>query len=58
MALCLGATTSLFTVVRSVLLRPLPFPHPEQLVELWESRIDRGWTQAAAADPTEQLTLL
>jgi len=25
MALCIGATTSLFTVVRSVLLRPLPF---------------------------------
>ncbi len=26
MALCIGASTSLFTVVRSVLLRPLPFP--------------------------------
>src|SRR5580704_4224057 len=25
MALCIGATTSLFTVVRSVLLKPLPF---------------------------------
>ena len=25
MALCIGAATSLFTVVRSVLLRPLPF---------------------------------
>jgi hypothetical protein len=28
MALCLGAATSLFTVVRSVLLRPLPFRDP------------------------------
>src|SRR6202046_2635254 len=30
-ALCIGAATSLFTVVRSVLLRPLPFRDPERL---------------------------
>jgi len=36
MALCLGATTSLFTVVRSVLLRPLPFRDPARLVMLYE----------------------
>src|SRR5450631_3377579 len=32
MALCIGAATSLFTVVRSVLLRPLPFGDPARLV--------------------------
>jgi predicted permease len=32
MALCIGASTSLFTVVRSVLLRPLPFRDPDRLV--------------------------
>src|ERR1700727_725353 len=36
MALCLGAATSLFTVVRSVLLRPLPFRDPAQLVMVYE----------------------
>ena len=36
MALCIGATTSLFTVVRSVLLRPLPFSNPDQLVMIYE----------------------
>jgi putative ABC transport system permease protein len=36
MALCIGATTSLFTVVRSVLLRPLPFRDPDQLVMIYE----------------------
>jgi predicted permease len=36
MALCIGATTSLFTVVRSVLLRPLPFHDPGRLVMLYE----------------------
>ncbi len=36
MALCIGATTSLFTVVRSVLLRPLPFRDPNRLVMIYE----------------------
>jgi predicted permease len=36
MALCIGATTSLFTVVRSVLLRPLPFRDPDRLVMVYE----------------------
>lgn len=36
MALCIGATTSLFTVMRSVLLRPLPFRDPDKLVMLYE----------------------
>jgi predicted permease len=35
-ALCIGATTSLFTVVRSVLLRPLPFRDPDRLVMIYE----------------------
>ncbi len=36
MALCIGAATSLFTVVRSVLLRPLPFRDPTRLVMIYE----------------------
>ncbi len=36
MALCIGATTSLFTVMRSVLLRPLPFSDPDKLVMIYE----------------------
>src|SRR5215475_12989091 len=34
--LCIGAATTLFTVVQSVLLRPLPFADPSQLVMLYE----------------------
>lgn len=34
LALGIGATTSLFTVLDAVLLRSLPYPHPDQLVEL------------------------
>jgi len=36
MALCLGAATSLFTIVRSVLLRPLPFRDPSRLLMVYE----------------------
>ncbi|HEY6445974.1 MAG TPA: ABC transporter permease [Acidobacteriaceae bacterium] len=37
MALGIGATTALFTVVRSVLLNPLPYPNSSRLVSLYES---------------------
>ena len=51
LGLGLGATTLIFSVFYSVLLQPLPFRNPEQLVQLWETRAGQGWAQASFSRP-------
>ncbi|HEY2860914.1 MAG TPA: ABC transporter permease [Terracidiphilus sp.] len=47
MALGIGANVALFTIVRGVLLRPLPFADPARLVTLYE------WTAGGHLNPVD-----
>ncbi len=72
MALGIGANVALFTVVRSVLLNPLPYPHADQLATLYENDsnakhpdhpylpVDAGsfWEWQAAVKDAAELALI
>jgi putative ABC transport system permease protein len=50
LALGIGASTTIFSVFEAALLRPLPFRNADRLVELFETRLDRGMPQVALSE--------
>ncbi|MEM9292286.1 MAG: ABC transporter permease [Acidobacteriota bacterium] len=52
LGLGIGATATLYTVVQGVLLKPLPYPEPDELTMVWTDNRIQGWDRDVTSYPS------
>ena len=53
LALGIGANTAIFSYVDAWIIKPIPYPHPEQLMVLQGHNTKKGWTQNAVSSTAD-----
>jgi putative ABC transport system permease protein len=51
LALGIGATTTIYSIVDSLLFRPLPYPNSPRIVRVWNTFVPRGMMEIPASEP-------
>jgi putative ABC transport system permease protein len=51
LGICIGANTAVFSILKSILLRPLPFRDADRLVAIWSVPKDQTRTRISASGP-------
>src|SRR5438270_3467742 len=51
LALGIGATTTIYSIVDSLLVRPLPYPNSSRIVQVWHTFPPRGMMEIPSSEP-------
>src|SRR5262245_33686046 len=51
LAIGISANTTIFAALDAYLIRPLPYPDPDQIAQVWTTNPSRGWSSAGTSVP-------
>jgi len=51
LALGISANTTIFAAIDAYLIRPLPYPDADRLLQMWTTNASRGWRRASTSFP-------